>query len=64
MQIIIDRDRCIASGQCVLSASDVFDQGEEDGLVILLNEHPSADQLADVKTAANLCPALAITVEE
>jgi ferredoxin len=64
MKVTIDTDRCIAAGQCVLSAPDVFDQREEDGLVLLLNPSPSADVAVDVKQAATLCPALAITVED
>jgi ferredoxin len=64
MKVTIDTDRCIAAGQCVLSAPDVFDQREEDGLVVLLNPSPSADVAVDVKQAAALCPALAITVED
>jgi ferredoxin len=64
MKVTIDTDRCIAAGQCVLSAPEVFDQREEDGLVVLLNPSPSADVAVDVKQAATLCPALAITVED
>jgi ferredoxin len=64
MKVSVDRDRCVGSGQCVLAAGDVFDQGEEDGIVLLLAAHPAADRLADVKHAVATCPALAITVEE
>jgi ferredoxin len=64
MKVTVDTDRCIAAGQCVLSAPEVFDQREEDGLVVLLNPSPSADVAVDVKQAATLCPALAITVED
>jgi ferredoxin len=64
MKVTIDTDRCIAAGQCVLAAPDVFDQRDEDGLVVLLNPNPSADLAVEVKQAATLCPALAITVED
>ena len=64
MRVTVDRDKCVASGQCVLTAADVFDQGDDDGLVLLLNDHPSAERWADVKQAAALCPALAISVDE
>jgi ferredoxin len=64
MKVTVDTDRCIAAGQCVLSAPEVFDQREEDGLVVLLNPSPSADVAVDVKQAATLCPALAIIVED
>lgn len=64
MKVTIDQDKCIASGQCVLNAPDVFDQREEDGIVVLLADNPPAEQAEDVKQAAALCPALAILVEE
>jgi ferredoxin len=64
MKVTIDIDKCIGAGQCVLSAPDVFDQRDEDGLVVLLNPTPSAGQAEDVKHAAALCPAQAIIVED
>ena len=64
MKVAVATDKCIASGQCVLAAPEVFDQRDEDGLVVLLNPSPSADVGVDVKQAATLCPALAITVED
>jgi ferredoxin len=64
MRVTIDTDKCISAGQCVLSAPEVFDQREQDGLVILLNPNPPDDLAVDVKQAATLCPALAITVED
>jgi ferredoxin len=62
MKVTIDRDRCIGAGQCVLAAATVFDQSDSDGRVVLLNSDPSADLAPDVKMAAALCPALAISV--
>ena len=39
MRVTVDTKKCISAGQCVLSAPDVFDQREEDGIVTL--NHPS-----------------------
>jgi ferredoxin len=64
MKVIIDQDKCVASGQCVMAAAEVFDQRDEDGIVVLLNDHPPAAQADDVRQAAAVCPALAITIEE
>ena len=64
MKVTIDIDKCIAAGQCVLNAPDVFDQREEDGLVVLLTPNPSADLADGVRQAAELCPAQAILVED
>jgi ferredoxin len=64
MKVTVDQNKCIASGQCVLTVPDVFDQREEDGIVVLLNPNPPAGLAEDVKQAAALCPARAITVED
>ena len=63
MRVTVDQDKCVASGQCVLTAADVFDQRDEDGIVVLLDPHPAAERADDVRQAAALCPARAITVE-
>jgi ferredoxin len=47
---------------CVLTDPDLFDQNEEDGTVVLLEEHPDAAHEATAKEAAGLCPASAITI--
>ncbi|HUQ55764.1 ferredoxin [Lentzea sp.] len=64
MKIVVDQEKCVGAGQCVLTADDVFDQRDEDGLVDLLDASPPASRLADVKHAAEVCPASAISVEE
>lgn len=64
MKVIADRDKCVSAGNCVAHAPAVFDQDEDDGSVILLDEDPSPDQFDDVRQAAAACPAMAIRVEE
>jgi ferredoxin len=60
MRVEVDEPKCIAAGQCVLSAPEVFDQRDEDGIVVLLVDEPGAELHAAVKDAAVLCPAAAI----
>lgn len=62
MRVAIDVDRCVGSGQCVMTAPDVFDQGD-DGLSVLLRTDPPENLADDVRLAAELCPAQAIIVE-
>lgn len=62
MHIEIDQERCCASGQCVLIADDLFDQRDEDGVVVLLDAAPGPDAQDRASEAAALCPAGAITV--
>jgi ferredoxin len=63
MRVRVDRERCIGSGMCVLSAPKVFDQDEDDGVVVLLDERPPADAHAAVLDAAERCPAAVITFD-
>ncbi|MGW6743228.1 ferredoxin [Streptomyces sp. NPDC055025] len=64
MKVTLDQDKCVASGQCVVAAGDVFDQRDEDGIAVLLDPNPPAEQAADTRHAAAVCPALAIRIEE
>ena len=64
MRVTVDQEKCVGSGQCVLAAERVFDQREEDGIVVLLDPEPPADQHRDVREAAIVCPAMAIDLIE
>ena len=64
MKVTVDQDKCVSSGQCVLNAGTIFDQRDDDGVVILLTDSPSPEQAADARKAAAACPALAIDIEE
>ncbi|MFJ2864160.1 ferredoxin [Kitasatospora sp. NPDC087314] len=64
MKVIVDQHKCVASGQCVLTAPEVFDQREEDGIVVLLTETPPDHLMDDIRQAAILCPAQAIWLAE
>ena len=63
MRVTIDQDKCVGAGQCVFAAPDVFDQRDDDGVVVLLDETPPAEQWESTREAAHVCPALAIVVE-
>ncbi|MET7330349.1 ferredoxin [Nonomuraea sp. NPDC005650] len=60
MRVELDEPKCVASGQCVLAAPEVFDQRDDDGVAILLDETPAAELLDGVREAAAICPAAAI----
>ncbi|MFJ9390787.1 ferredoxin [Nocardioides sp. NPDC101246] len=61
-RIEFDEPKCVAAGQCVMVAPDVFDQRDEDGVAIVLDETPSEDLLDEVEEAAAVCPAAALRV--
>jgi ferredoxin len=64
MRITVDQGKCIGAGNCVETAPETFDQGDEDGLVVLLEENPNEEHRESARRAAQRCPSLAITVEK
>jgi ferredoxin len=64
MKIQIDRERCRGAGQCALNAPELFDQSEDDGTVIVLNEEPPPELQASARLAAALCPNSVIRTTE
>ncbi|GAB3211200.1 ferredoxin [Marinactinospora thermotolerans] len=64
MRVTVDEDRCCGAGQCVLLAPEVFDQRDEDGIVVLLDAEPAPSLHAIVREAAEVCPGAAIAVSE
>ncbi|MBE3011995.1 ferredoxin [Microbispora sp. NEAU-D428] len=64
MKVIVDEAKCCGAGQCVLIAPEVFDQRDEDGIVVLLEPEPAEDQHTAVREAAAVCPAAAIQLDE
>ncbi|MEV4315012.1 ferredoxin [Actinocrispum sp. NPDC049592] len=64
MRITVDQDKCCGAGTCVLLAPDVFDQRDEDGIVVLLDPAPAEELHDTVREAASVCPGVAISVSE
>jgi ferredoxin len=63
MRVSVDRSRCLGSGNCLTWASEVFDQSDDDFLVVVLDEAPPAERWEAVEQAARFCPGQAIRVE-
>jgi ferredoxin len=64
MKVEVDDIKCVAAGQCVLLAPEVFDQRDEDGIVVLLDDTPASEQHDVVRESAMVCPAAAIHLVE
>jgi ferredoxin len=64
VHVEVDRDVCVGAGQCVLAAPAVFDQGEDDGLSVVLVSSPPLEQHQSVRDARWRCPARAIALSE
>ncbi|WP_338019437.1 ferredoxin [Saccharothrix deserti] len=57
-RVVVDRETCVGSGNCVFAEPRVFDQDEVDGRVVLRADTPSA---LTAKAVAG-CPVRAITL--
>ncbi|MFI0191352.1 ferredoxin [Streptomyces sp. NPDC017082] len=62
MKVVADYDKCCAAGQCAVLAPDVFDQDEDDGVVVILDEEPAAVLHDAVLRAVTACPGAALRV--
>jgi ferredoxin len=60
-RIVIDRDRCIGSGNCSFFAPATFDLDDELKSVVI---DPEGDDPGDVRAAVEGCPVQAIRVED
>ncbi|MBP2328232.1 ferredoxin [Kibdelosporangium banguiense] len=63
MRIIADTGRCVGAGQCVLTEPALFDQSENDGTIIVLNEKPEGELVEKAREAARVCPSQALSLE-
>jgi ferredoxin len=64
MKVVADTLKCVGAGTCVGIAPDIFDQGDVDGIVKLLEEEPGEDRRAAVQEAVDFCPAQALMLAE
>ena len=64
MRIELDEPKCVAAGQCAMTAPAVFDQRDEDGVAVVLDETPAPEHYDEVREAAAVCPAAAILLIE
>jgi ferredoxin len=60
MRIESDTDVCVGSGMCALTASNLFDQSDTDGTVVVLIPEPTGEQLQDAEEAVRRCPSGAL----
>ncbi|MDH6121827.1 ferredoxin [Kitasatospora sp. GAS204A] len=63
VDVDIDRDACVGAGQCALTAPSLFDQDEDDGLVVLLRRPEAADR-TKLREVVSMCPARALRIRE
>ncbi|MBA0049947.1 ferredoxin [Streptomyces sp. AJS327] len=64
MKVTADTESCVAAGMCAFTAPEVFDQSQEDGVVVVLSEQPPESQHAAVRRAVRACPAQVLSLTE
>ena len=64
MKVIVDLDVCQAHGDCVVAAPEIFDLGEEDDVVTVIDPEPGEELRAAAERAVQDCPVTAIRIEE
>ena len=62
IKIHVDEERCVGAGHCVRAAASVFDQREDDGIVVLLADEAPDQLLTSLTKAETLCPSQAIRI--
>lgn len=63
IRIHIDEERCVGAGHCVRAAPSVFEQRDDDGIVVLLVDEATDAMRAKLEKAVELCPSQAIHIE-
>ncbi|WP_203715900.1 ferredoxin [Asanoa siamensis] len=63
MRIRVLRERCVGAGQCVLRAPSLFDQSEDDGMVVVLAQTPSSEDERAAIAALGACPSGTIRLD-
>ena len=64
MKIIVDLEKCYKSGECYYNHPELFEM-DEDGYPKVLVENVTDGELIDLaRQAIEVCPAVAISMEE
>ena len=64
MKVNVNTDVCEAHGECVIAAPEIFDLGDDDEVVTVLDPEPAEDLREKAEEAAQSCPVSAITIED
>jgi ferredoxin len=62
LKVVVDTSLCIGSGNCAVTAPAVFDQDEEQAVVVLLDDSPPESEREAVERAVEQCPSAVIRI--
>lgn len=60
-EIVVDREKCMGAGVCVVLAGGTFDVGDDAKAYVV---DPEGDPLAVIRQAVEACPNRALALEE
>ncbi|WP_116045493.1 ferredoxin [Amycolatopsis palatopharyngis] len=63
MRIEVDRDKCAGLGMCEAMAQEFFEV-QDDGTMLVLDEHPGEEHRQDLTAAVDSCPVLALSLRD
>lgn len=63
MKAIVDRDLCIGCGLCEDTCPEVF-RLEDDGIAVVLGDSVAEELYGPVRDCVDLCPVVAISLQE
>ena len=63
MKLTVDRKTCTGAGNCVRLAPGWFDQDDDEGLVVLLDDSPPDGLKQQMRDVVDACPTGAIRAE-
>ncbi|MEM7019424.1 MAG: ferredoxin [Pseudomonadota bacterium] len=64
MKLKIDLDRCYMSGECYYNHPELFKMGEDGHPIILVDDINDEEMRRHAEEAIEVCPAVAISLEE
>jgi len=64
MKVKIDVEKCYKSGECYYNHPELFKMGDDGHPVVLLGDVADEVMLAHARQAVEVCPAVAITLED
>jgi ferredoxin len=62
LKVNVDMNLCQSHGECVTVAPDIFQLGDDD--VLVWQEEVADDRREAVEEAVNVCPMMAISIDE
>ena len=62
MKVLVDMNLCQSHGECVAVAPDVFELGDDD--VLRWSEDVDESRRAEMEQAVEVCPMMAIRIED